>query len=313
MVAEWKWETAVPELSPITEGPAWDGRYLWFVYTAIDGIMRFDPQNGEYEVVYYHSNGCGGLTFDAEGRLYGAEGGTRPPLIDHSAIRRIARYENDGTRTTITDRLKGRRLNGPNDLIVDSKGRVWFSDPVSEISEVPRRLGPNTKPQQLTHSSLLRADPQPDGSYVCSRVTFDMTGPNGMVLSQDEKTLYATQLDYTGYARRELRSYPVNDDGSLGPHTVLHDFGPHRGIDGMCLTTEGNILGVAGWAASGPGGMIYIFDPKGRILETHPTPSARPTNACFAGPDMSELYVTSIQGTVDRVRDTGHQGYMLFP
>ena len=59
--------------------------------------------------------------------------------------------------------------------------------------------------------------------------------------------------------------------------------------------------------------MIYIFDPKGRILETHPTPSARPTNACFAGPDMTELYVTSIQGTVDRVRDTGHQGYMLFP
>ena len=77
MVAEWKWETAVPELSPITEGPAWDGRYLWFVYTAIDGIMRFDPETGEYEVVYYQSNGCGGLTFDAEGRLYGAEGGTR--------------------------------------------------------------------------------------------------------------------------------------------------------------------------------------------------------------------------------------------
>ena len=75
MVVEWKWETAVPELSPITEGPAWDGRYLWFVYTAIDGIMRFDPETGEYSVGYYQSNGCGGLTFDSEGRLYGAEGG----------------------------------------------------------------------------------------------------------------------------------------------------------------------------------------------------------------------------------------------
>ena len=159
MVLEWKWETAVPELSPITEGPAWDGRYLWFVYTAIDGIMRFDPETGEYCVAYYHSNGCGGLTFDSEGRLYGAEGGTRPPLIDHSGIRRIARYEKDGSRTTITDRLNGRRLNGPNDVIVDSKGRVWFSDPVANIEEVPRRLGPDTKPQQLTHSSLLPRRP----------------------------------------------------------------------------------------------------------------------------------------------------------
>ena len=92
-------------------------------------------------------------------------------------------------------------------------------------------------------SSLLRADPQPDGSYVCTRATFDMTGPNGMVFSKDEKTLYATQLDYTGYARRELRSYPVNDDGSLGPHTVLHDFGPHRGIDGMCPHDGGQYRG----------------------------------------------------------------------
>ena len=288
MVVEWKWETAVPELSPITEGPAWDGRYLWFVYTAIDGIMRFDPETGEYSVGYYQSNGCGGLTFDSEGRLYGAEGGTRPPLIDHSAIRRIARYEKDGSRTTITDRLKGRRLNGPNDVIVDSKGRVWFSDPVSDVSEVPRRLGPNTKPQQLTHSSLLRADPQPDGSYVCSRATFDMTGPNGMVFSKDEKTLYATQLDYTGYARRELRSYPVNDDGSLGPahrtarlrpspryrRHVPHDGRQYRGS---------RRLGVHGSRRDD----LHLRS-KGRILETHPTPSARPTNACFAGPDMTE-------------------------
>jgi len=313
MVVDWRWESAVSKLSGMTEGPAWDGRYLWFVYPKIDGIMRFDPEIEECTVAYYHSNGCNGLTFDSDGRLFGAEGGTFPPLIDHAGIRRIARYENDGSRSTIVDRLGGRRLNGPNDLIVDSKNRVWFSDPISNIQETPRRLGKNPKPQQLTHSSLLRADPQPDGSYVCTRATVDMTGPNGLVFSKDEKTLYATQLDYTGYARRELRSYPVNDDGSLEPHTVLHDFGPHRGIDGMCLTTEGNIVGVAGWASSGPGGMVYIFDPKGRILETQPTPSARPTNACFGGPNMDELYVTSIQGTIDRVRSTGHHGYMRFP
>jgi len=314
VVVEWKWEDAIPHYgTPVTEGPVWDGRYVWFVHTWLNRILRFDPERNSVESVYEDSNGAGGLTFDAQGRLYGTEGGTRPPLIDHTGIRRIARYEKDGTRTTIVDRLNGRRLNAPNDLIVDSKGRVWFSDPITTIAEQGHRLGPNTKPLQLTHSSILRADPQPDGTYACHRATYDMTGPNGLVLSKDERTLYATQLDYNGNERRELRAYPVAEDGSLGPHTVLHDFGPHRGIDGMRLTVDGYIVATAGWAASGPGGMIYVFDPKGRVLETHPTPCLRPTNCCFAGPDLTELYVTSIQGHLLRVRDTGLKGYLLFP
>jgi gluconolactonase len=78
----------------------------------------------------------------------------------------------------------------------------------------------------------------------------------------------------------------------------------------MTLDSEGRIVACAGWEGSGPGGMIYVFEPSGRILETHPTPCERPTNCTFVG---ENLYVTSIQGHLLRARDTGLKGYLLYP
>ena len=100
---------------------------------------------------------------------------------------------------------------------------------------------------------------------------------------------------------RELRAYPINDDGSLGSYRTLHSFGRdsnavHRGIDGMCLDADGNIVATAGWELGGPGPMIYIFSPTGRVLETHPIACNRPTNVCFGGPGLTTLYVTSTDG-----------------
>ena len=102
----------------------------------------------------------------------------------------------------------------------------------------------------------------------------------------------------------------MNDDGSLGEYEVLHDFGTHRGIDGMTLSSEGNIVACTGWEISGPGGMITVFDPKGRIIDTHPTPAERPTNCTFVGED---LYVSSIEGHLLVARNTGMSGYLLWP
>ena len=106
-------------------------------------------------------------------------------------------------------------------------------------------------------------------------MTTDTTGTNGLLISPDQHTLYMIQ---TGAERRELRAYDILPDGSLGKFIVLHQFGedsrgPQRGIDGMCLDSEGNIVATAGSYASGPGPMIYIWDPKGRVLETHPMPA----------------------------------------
>ena len=93
-------------------------------------------------------------------------------------------------------------------------------------------------------------------------MTTDTTGTNGLLISPDWSTLYMIQ---TNPERRELRAYAILADGSLGPYIVLHQFGddyrgPQRGIDGMCLDAEGNIVATAGSYASGPGPMIYVWD-----------------------------------------------------
>ena len=102
----------------------------------------------------------------------------------------------------------------------------------------------------------------------------------------------------------------MNDDGTLGEYTVLHDFGPHRGIDGMTLSSEGLIVACTGWEVSGPGGGITVFEPDGRIVAHHVCPAERPTNCTFVGTD---LYISSIEGHCLRVPDSGLTGYLLWP
>ncbi len=231
--------------------------------------------------------------FDKDGRLYACESGAR----------RITRHERDGSTTVLCDKFEGRRLNSPNDLAIDNQGRIWFTDP---------RYGDFRDDMELDHESVYRLDPQPDGSWQATRVTFDTTSPNGILFSLDYCTLYVAQSKYGEGQLRELRAYPVLDDGSLGSYSVLHNFYPHRGIDGMCLDTEGNIVATAGWELSGPGGMIYVFAPNGRVLETHPVPANRPTNCTFGGPDLSILYVTSIEGHLLAAK-TDRKGRLRFP
>jgi gluconolactonase len=148
-------------------------------------------------------------------------------------------------------------------------------------------------------------------------MTTDTTGTNGLLISPDQRTLYMIQ---TSPERRELRAYDILADGSLGRYTVLHQFGedyrgPQRGIDGMCLDAEGNIVATAGSYASGPGPMIYIWDPKGRVLETHPMPAGidSPTNCTFGDPDQRTLYITTGGGHFFRVRNTGRRGWIIWP
>lgn len=277
----------------LTEGPAWDGSGLLFTNIPNSRIMRYDAASGNLSVFRTGTNQANGLMLDQTGRLYACEGGGR----------RIVRYEPDGGVTVLCDNYQGRRLNSPNDLAVDNQGRVWFTDP---------RYGDKRDDMELDHESVFRLDPQADGSWACIRMTFDTTSPNGLLLSPDNKTLYVAESKYGDGQKRELRAYPILDDGSLGKGQVLHNFYPHRGIDGMVLDTEGNLVATAGWEVSGPGGMIYVFAPNGRVLETHPVPCERPTNCTFGDDDLRTLYVTSIDGQLLRAR-TDRQGLLHFP
>ena len=97
-----------------------------------------------------------------------------------------------------------------------------------------------------------------------------------------------------------------------GPYTVLYDFGEHRGIDGMCLDTAGNVIAATGWELGGPGSSLTVFAPSGEVLERHPFPVKRPTNCTFGGPRMRTLYVTDIDGHLHRA-ETEQVGYNLWP
>src|SRR6185369_16251886 len=124
---------------------------------------------------------------------------------------------------------------------------------------------------------------------------------------------YVAQSEYGVDRKRELRAYEIREDGTAGDYEVLHNFYPHRGIDGMCLDAEGNIVATAGWRQSGPGPMIYVFAPNGRVLETHPVPFDRPTNCTWGGADLGTLFVTTGGGHFFRVRNTGRRSYNLYP
>jgi gluconolactonase len=266
------------------------------LYTRIQQsrIMRFDAASGACTVYRENTNCANGLTFDVQGRLYGCEGGA---TVD---ARRVVRYESDGSVSVLADRYEGKRLNIPNDLVVDPDGSVWFTDPFYEGAAGPWSLDRAHK--ELEHDSVYRLDPQPDSRYSITRVTFDTTRPNGLLFSLDCGTLYVAQSGRGPDEARQLRAYPVKADKTLGPYQVLHDFGANRGIDGMRLASDGSIIAAAGWELGGPGPMIYVFSPAGEVVETHPVPCRRPTNCAFGGDDLTTLYVTTIEGFLFRTR-----------
>ncbi len=290
----WEFELVAGPYGGTTEGPAWDGHALLFTHISGNRIMRYDPETGSCTEFRTNTYATNGLMFDANGELYGCQGGRHC----------IVRFEKDGSTTSLPNRLDGRRHNRPNDLAIDRKGRIWFTDPYGR--------GRPAEERELDHASVLRLDPQPDGNWTLQRVTFDTTSPNGILFSKDERTLYVAQSDNNDGVR-ELRAYPLRDDDTLGDYTVLHTFGHdfrgiQRGVDGMCIDTEGNIVACAGGSRGGPGPMVYVFSPSGRVLETHPVP-VRPANCTFGDADLTTLYVTTGDGHLYRVRNSGHRGW----
>jgi gluconolactonase len=265
-----------------TEGSVWTGEALLFSDFPSSRTYRYDPLTGETTLYLEGTEEGNGQTLDREGRLL---------QVRHKG-RRVVRYEADGSVTVLADQFGDLRLNSPNDVVVDRLGRIWFTDP---------RYGDVRDDMELEHESVYRLDPQADDTFLLTRVTYDTTCPNGLIVTPEMDTLIVAQSKYGDGELRELRAYPILNDGSLGAYEVLHNFYPHRGIDGMRLDDHGNIVACAGWEQSGPGPMIYLMTPNGRVLETHPTP-ANPTNCCFGDADLGTLYVTAADGCLYRAR-----------
>ena len=271
-----------------TEGPVWDGDGVLFTDIPTSRVMRYDPATETCEEYLNGTNRGNGLTLGPDGDLYCCEMG------GHA----VSRWDGDGNRTVVADEYEGDRLNSPNDLVFDERGRLWFTDPDYDEQD----------DLELGHFSVYRLDPHDDGGWDITRVVEDTTNPNGLLFSPDEERLYVAQSEYGEGNPRELRAYPLESDGTVGSYDVLHTFNPHRGIDGMCLDADGNVVATAGWMDSGPGPLLYVFSPRGRVLETHPYPGEYPTNCAFGGPDLRTLYVTGADGFLYRaeVDRAGH-------
>ncbi|MBI3867686.1 MAG: SMP-30/gluconolactonase/LRE family protein [Verrucomicrobia bacterium] len=284
--------------SGLTEGPALapDGSVYFtdMPFGKDNGmILRFDPKTRKTTVFTDNSGKSNGLAFDEKGNLLscdGADGGSR-------AIRRW--NLKTGQSEILADRYQGKRLNSPNDLCVDSRGRVYFTD--------PRYSG--AEPRELPNEAVYRAEK--NGEVI--EITREVEKPNGLALSPDERTLYL--IDHNNGGNRlspsdpepkrgamKIYAFPLNDQGRVsGPRKTLVDFGKESGGDGMRVDAKGNIY-VAVRSLARPG--LLVINPAGAeqaFIPTGPTNQSGlfeewrgiPSNMEFGtGADRHTLYVT---------------------
>ncbi|HWB13064.1 MAG TPA: SMP-30/gluconolactonase/LRE family protein [Pirellulales bacterium] len=296
---------SAPILGGLTEGPAVapDGSiYFSDIPTGQHKglILRFDPSTKETSTFTDDSHKANGLMFDARGFLIaceGADGGGRC----------VSRWDvKTGKREVLADQYLGKRFNAPNDLCIDLKGRIYFTD--------PRYLG--DEPRELEHRAVYRVDP--DGALI--EVTHDVEKPNGIALSADQKTLYVADNN-NGTDRidpaapppekgaMKIYAFPLGENGLVaGDRRTIYDFARESGCDGMTLDTKGNLY-LAARSVNRPG--ILIIDPAGHevgfIATGQPQPDAKeprglPSNCDFGLGDESDVLYVTVDMSLYRIR-----------
>ncbi|MBC7780903.1 MAG: SMP-30/gluconolactonase/LRE family protein [Proteobacteria bacterium] len=299
----WKFEPVAGPFTGPLGGLAWDGSGMLVSATEAGFIYRHDPARGEVTEWRKYANRVNGIAFAPEpGVLYGCQEGGR----------RIIQFQPGGSANPTATRIDGKVHNFPCDLCVDRKGRVWFSDPYSPVLA----FGPQIFPA-LDHASVLRLSRDERAHWHLDRVTDDTVAPRAVLLSPDERTLYVAEGDAGRSGARELRAYPIGADGRTEAPVVLHTFGAdhrgaHRGIEGMCLDAEGNLVTVCGSRRSGPGPHAMVLTPSGTVLESHPLPGDLPARCAFGGADLGTLYISTLAGELFTVTGTGRRGYKRF-
>jgi gluconolactonase len=293
--------------SGLTEGPAVapDGS-IYFTdmpFGKDNGmILRFDPRTKMVTVFTDQASKSNGLTFDLKGYLLscdGADGGGRC----------LRRWDLQTRQSEIiAERYQGKRFNSPNDLCVDLKGRVYFTDP---------RYG-GTEPRELPNEAVYRLEK--DGSVL--KITDNVEKPNGLALSPDQKTLYLADHNNGGNrlspsdpepkrGAMKVYAFPLDENGMVnGSRKTLVDFGKESGCDGMRVDEQGNIY-MAIRSLARPG--IMVIDPTGKELAFLPTGPTNqrglfedwqgiPSNVEFGiGEESNMLYVT-VDKSLYRIR-----------
>lgn len=285
------------------EGPAWHpSGTLFFSDIAGNRILKLSS-DGQVSVFREDSGRTNGNTFDAQGRLISCEGAE----FGTGGRRRLVRTTLEtGALEVLTDRFEGKRYNAPNDVVVDRRGRIWFTDPYYWIDRDSLEMGAEAV-YMIDGSAVRRVLSQPD-----------IGRPNGLAITPDAKTLYVIDSHSVAGGNRKIWAFDVDDRGTLANQRLVFDFGRGRGGDGMRLDRAGNLWVAAGVLkprhAHETGDVktgIHVISPAGKLLGRIPIPEDVLTNLTFGGADFKTLFVTSGK-TVFRV-DVDVPGYSLYP
>ena len=261
------------------EGPSWDpAGYLYF--TGRNKISRLRP-GGKPEIFRDPAGGANGTLIDAERRL----------VVCESQARRITRTERDGSITVLADQFEGKRFNSPNDLSIDSRGRIYFSDP-----RYGRRDG-----MELSVEGVYRIDAP---GKVARVIGSEVERANGLLVSPQDRYLYvADNNNNNAGGARKLWRFDLKADGSIvaASRKLIFDWRTGRGPDGFKMDTAGRLYVAAGLNKPHPPfetadefkGGIYILSPEGKLLEFVPIPRDEVTNCAFGGTDLKTLFVTA--------------------
>jgi gluconolactonase len=263
-----------------TEGPVWvpDG-YLLFSDPNANTIYRWTPDGqvavfrtksgyAGVDVAEYGQPGSNGITLDPEGRVTITEHGNR----------RVVRIEKNGVVAVLAARYQGKRLNSPNDLVYRSDGTLFFTDPPFGL---PNAFDDARK--ELPFSGVYSLK---DGRL--TRAATDLTGPNGLAFSPDERYLYVANWDEK---KKVVMRYRAHADGTLTDGEIFFDMTDAPGedaLDGIKVDVRGNLY------VSGPGG-LWILSPEGKHLGTIVGPE-HPHNLAWGDADGRTLYLTAQTG-----------------
>jgi gluconolactonase len=262
------------------EGPVWhpDG-YLLFSDPNANTIYRWSPGGAVsvfrtksgytgFDIGEYHQPGSNGLTLDPNGLL----------TIDEHGNRRVTRLERTGQITVLADRYEGKRLNSPNDLVYRSDGTLYFTDPPFGL---PKAFDDPRKELPFSGVYLVK-----DGRVVL--LTKELSGPNGIAFSPDEKYLYVDNWDLK---HKVLMRYEIRPDGTIANGKVFYDFTREAepvALDGIKVDRAGHVF------VSAPGG-IWILSPQGKALGRI-VPPEHDANFAFGDADGKSLYLTASTG-----------------
>jgi len=257
------------------EGPVWFGDLRCLVWSDIpnDRMMKWEEETGAVSVFRKPSHYANGNTRDRQGRLVTCE-------MD---AQRLTRTEHDGTITVLAETFDGKRLTGPNDVVVKSDGSIWFSDNGAGIRG--NYLGNKATPE-LPYR-VYRLDP------VTGQVTIavgDMKRPNGLAFSPDEKLLYV--IDTPGPGQRTIQLYDVVDNGTKTANRREFNSAEPGGSDGMRVDTQGNLW--CAWSGGEAEDGVAVFTPDGKMIGRIMLPE-RCANVCFGGVKRNRLFMAASQ------------------